>query len=481
MLKSLDRIREQAQAIGENKFIINPHIPSTVELKQVVLQMNKMVEPVQNNYARSIETIKEAKLLRFKDMVSGLYNKAYFVRMMQANLESQAAVSKGEVILLTIEGLPQLKEVEGYGVSEAFIKEAAGILKDKTQKIEGRVVTCIKETEFGLILPCILPENAMDMAESILKDLLKLIKKGTVLEDYLQVYASVASYTYEDNTSTIFSKLDYSMILAKNSQDNTPVHFKEKTDTLLGRGEWKTLIETAIDSNNIVFSCQPVLTLEEQTFYREIFIAMKDDHGIVKSAGFFMPMAMELGLARTIDQHVMTQVARLIGEKKQKPVEDAFGVNVSADFIQDRNSFIWARNFLSAQKSLSAHLAFEMSEAVLIRYPEISLDFAGLVRGMGFSFGIDNFTINDDSLAMLQQLTPDYIKVDYAYLYDYRDQAKFKITLTMLQSITESLNIKLIGTKIETSNQLDDLKAAGIQYFQGRQVAQIQPLERHDG
>ncbi|WDP85586.1 MAG: EAL domain-containing protein [Desulfobacter sp.] len=156
-------------------------------------------------------------------------------------------------------------------------------------------------------------------------------------------------------------------------------------------------------------------------------------------------------------------------------------MNVSADFIQDRNSFIWARNFLSAQKSLSAHLAFEMSEAVLIRYPEISLDFAGLVRGMGFSFGIDNFTINDDSLAMLQQLTPDYIKVDYAYLYDYRDQAKFKITLTMLQSITESLNIKLIGTKIETSNQLDDLKAAGIQYFQGRQVAQIQPLERHDG
>ncbi|MCG8684775.1 MAG: EAL domain-containing protein [Desulfobacterales bacterium] len=479
LLKSLDRIREQAEALGENKFIINPHIPTTVELKKVVIQMNKMVKTVQNNYTRSIETIKEARMLQFRDGVSGLFNKAYFVRQIQVFLTSEEAVSKGEVAIIDIEGLEELKDVEGYAVSEAFIKDTAELLNEQTRKLEDRVVTRLNETEFAFIFPGLSTDETMDIMNIIQESLQLRIESDEGLSDFLRVLVSVASYSYEDDVSGIFSKLDYSLTLARNSAESEPVHFREKKDTLLGRGEWKSLIEKAISGNKIIFSYQPVLSDQEALFHNEIFIAMKDDLDNVKSAGFFMPMAMELGLARKVDQHVMTRMVKYLESDKERKM--TFGINISADFIQDRNSFIWARQFLSAHKHMTSHLTFEMSEAVLVRYPEISLDYAGLLKGMGFRFGIDNFTISDDSLAMLQQLTPDYIKVDYAYLYDTRDRTKSKITLSMLQNITESLNINLIGTKIETSTQREDLNAEGILYFQGRQVAEIQPLEKYDG
>ncbi|WDP89257.1 MAG: EAL domain-containing protein [Desulfobacter sp.] len=479
LLRSLDLIRAQAEAIEENRFIINPHVPFTTEFKKVALQMNKMVGTVQNNYDRSLETIKEAKRLRFRDRVTGLYNKTYFVNRIEAYMSSQEAVSRGEAALVGLDGLVELKGTAGYEISEAFIKEAAEVIETTAAHIDGQVVTRLNHTELGLILPGIGGNEAMEIVVNALAGIWEKIGADTALSDHIRISAGLAAYHYEEGASRIFSKLDYAATQAKNSSRTRPFHFREERDCLMGRQEWKALIRNTLDLDRFVFLCQPVRTGEGPVFHKEIFIAITDELGALKRAGFFMPTATELGLAQEIDRHVIGRMAGLLEESAGDGT--VYSINISTDFIGKRSALIWARQFLSGHKHLADRLFFEISESALVRYPEICLDYAGLLRGMGFKLGIDNFTIGDESLAMLQQLTPAYIKSDAACLYDARDPSRSKIALGMLQTMAESLDIRLIGTRIETLDQLEDLKAAGIRYFQGDHVGGIQALEQDAG
>lgn len=117
-----------------------------------------------------------------------------------------------------------------------------------------------------------------------------------------------------------------------------------------------------------------------------------------------------------------------------------------------------------------------MHENTLIQSPEICLDLAGLFHGLGYQFGIDQFTLNDTALNLLEKLKPAYIKVERDYLEVFDDPGKTDMVLNAIFTITGSLDIKLIATKIESTAQRDALAARNITYFQGRGIAAIAPL-----
>ena len=57
---------------------------------------------------------------------------------------------------------------------------------------------------------------------------------------------------------------------------------------------------------------------------------------------------------------------------------------------------------------------FSVGEQLIINgidFPEICIDFIGLITGMGFKFGIDRFTMHDVSLNLLKRIKPHYIKI----------------------------------------------------------------------
>ncbi len=478
MLLSLDLIRAQAEAIEENRFVINSHTPFTSEFKKVVEQMNKMVTTVKNNYDRSLRTIKEAKRLRFCDPMTGLYNRTYFVTRIEAYMNTPEAFSRGEAALVAVDGLPEFKDTAGWEITEDFMKAVAASLKRAVDNFDGQVVARINQAEFGLILPGIDGKEAVKIIGTALEMIFKRIDADPQTAGRLGVFAGLAAYQYDEGASRVFSKLDYAVTQAKNNAHPHPWHFREERDYLLERQEWKTLIRNALDHREFVFLCQPVLGSDNSLYHKEVFIAIDDGGESLKRAGFFMATATQLNLAQQIDRHV---IERVTGEiENGTDVKTPFAINISTDFIGKRSSMVWVGQYLSDNRHLSDRLFFEISEAALVRFPEICLDFAGVLSNMGFKLGIDNFTLGDDSLSLLRQIIPAYIKSDANYLYDARDESQSKITLGMLQTIIESLDAKLIATKIETSYQLDALKSEGIGYFQGEYVGAIQGLEPYD-
>jgi diguanylate cyclase (GGDEF)-like protein len=469
IFRPLDAVKSQAEAIENNEFIINEKIPNTPEMKQVVSTMNAMVAKAQTIYNREVEALKNYQELLYKDPLTGLYNRKYFIQQLNSFLQSEDEHANGEVMIFSYENLEEaVMEVGHPAMNDFFKKSRDEILAEMT--IPDNVVAFLKQKEFAIILPSVDKEEAMDCIKRIDKKLVDLINADERIKDILKVFCGAARYSYDEELGSILSKVDYSLTVAKTRESGYIERYKDDGKTVMGKLEWKNVIEEALDNDRFTLTSQSVMSSGE-IFHQEIYVSMIDADGVEQRAGYFMPMVVSLSLANNLDRYVLEKTVEFLRDNK----ENTLAINITDMFLNDRASFSWFRQLLVSARDLSDRLTFEISDGAIKKQLDICLDFAGLVNGLGFSFGVDRFVMSDTSLENLQKLKPDYLKVDCDYLIN-TDDGTVANTLKSLQTITESLGIKLIATKIDNDELKEKLESNKIRYFQGRGVAQINPL-----
>ncbi len=472
LLRSLVLIRHQAEGISRNEFIINASIPETPELKKVVIAMNTMVEKVQTIYNRQLEYLKNYQELKFKDTRSGLHNRKFLVRQLAHFLDSDNDKAWGQVVLMGLVEMDTMNISPGHTFLNSFYNDLANVLKKESRAVADAVVAQLPRHEFACLLPGCTREKGLAIAKETVNRFQQLIARQPELSGSVCVSGGMASYDHGDDLSAVLSKTDYALSMAKSGPSGTVEAFTgEGSRAVPGKLAWKTMIQEALSQDRFVLMAQPVMAGTEE-LHKEVYINLIDPQGVQHKAGFFMPMVITLGLAVTLDQYVLERsVAYLSGHPGS-----VLAVNITTEFCRDRLSFLWFRQFLAAGKSLAKNIVFEIHENTLVQYSDICLDLAGLIQGMGYELGIDQFTISDIALDLLKDLKPHYIKVDQGYLLDSETPGGSDAGLNSLTTITDSLDIKLIAVKIENEAQRLALTAKNVNYFQGRDIVNITPL-----
>jgi diguanylate cyclase (GGDEF)-like protein len=472
ILSSLAAIKAQAKAVVNNEFIINNNIPKTPELKDVVTAINAMVSKTQTIYNREVETLSKYQELQFKDPITGLYNRNYFIKQFSNFTDSNDERGKGEILLLSFEGIEKINQTEGYqSVRELYMYVAEKFVK-YTKNIQYAFVSSLNANDFIVVLPGMNEEEAIEITKDIYSGIKSFISAKENLQDHADFAIGLVTYAEHDNISTVLTKADYALSAARNNPEPHFMHFEgDESSLVIGKLEWKKMIENALDEHRFMLTSQPVVS-DGGELHREIFVNMIDFQGEVQKAGFFMPMVIKLSLAKDVDRYVLKHATEFLENNPGVTL----AVNVSNEFLKNRESFTWFRKFLDNAVSVRKHLVFEIPDEAVGRNLEICLDFSGLLKGKGFTFGIDRFVMSESSLKYLHLLKPDYIKVERDYLLDIENTGDSGVALNAFLNITESLGIKLIATKIENEEQKEILKARHIKYFQGRGIADISPL-----
>ena len=470
LLGALEKIKHQAEEISNNEFIINKDIPKTPELRKVVLAMNVMVEKVKSIFERNLENLSRYQKLRYKDKITGLQNRSSFVKHLDLFIKEGGQNAQGQVVIL---GLTGMEEIESCGnrilVHKIFI-HLAKIFETETQTISNALVSRFPRREFAAILPGTDPESGLNLVEKVIKNFLS--DKDRDIPDTVKAYGGISSYDKNDEVGMILSRTDYALAKAKTDlSGDVSIYRDEPFQKALGKQEWKTLIEITFSNSHFFLTVQPVMS-DKDEFHREVFVNMVDQEGIQRKANLFMPMILTLGLASRLDRFILEKSAAYLQENPG----NILAVNITTEFCRDRMTGPWLRQFLMDQKSMANNLVFEIHENTLINFPEICIDFIGLITGMGFKFGIDRFTMHDVSLNLLKRIKPHYIKIERDYLEVFDDPKKVDMVLNSLFTIIESLSIKLIAVKIENETQRLELADKNIIYFQGHGIAGIIPL-----
>jgi EAL domain-containing protein (putative c-di-GMP-specific phosphodiesterase class I) len=122
-------------------------------------------------------------------------------------------------------------------------------------------------------------------------------------------------------------------------------------------------------------------------------------------------------------------------------------------------------------------VTFELTERHLLAHPQALLEKVAAIRGDGIAIAIDDVGAHPDSLAALDILDPDIVKLDMTMIQSsaQRDKAN---TLTGVLAHHERTGALIIAEGVETDEDLEQAMAMGAGLAQGFRFGRGHPLGR---
>jgi EAL domain-containing protein (putative c-di-GMP-specific phosphodiesterase class I) len=455
LLSSLKRVKEQAEAVSNNNFIINTKIPSTAEFKEVTLAMNKMVTKVKDIFAREADSARENHRLLYKDKLTGLGNRNFFELKLNEFISSEEADSKGTILTLYIEGIVEANRILGHDNVDSLIKELSQRLVRETQEQKQVVIARIDGTKISLIFPRMQKDDIEKIADDILAKAIMTIEASSAQDCECAVKLLQLNYTAQDTVPLLLDKIEKELsYVQKNSVSSVCSH--ENRDNID-----RKIVENRIKEHSIALALQDVYDLDGNIFHSEAYVRLYDEDKNLHTASDFIPLVHKMRLDTKLDQNVINYALK---EDALQEREIAF--NLSLRFIEEPEMLQWLKERLAGLPGKKV-LNFELSNRSLLGSLKEAFALAAMLRQSGHNFGIDRFSIEEESnLNYLQMLKPKYIKIDSIYLHDML-QGREGHSNPALQILIESLDITIIATNLEDQTIKEALQATGIKYFQG--------------
>lgn len=159
------------------------------------------------------------------------------------------------------------------------------------------------------------------------------------------------------------------------------------------------------------------------------------------------------------------------------PRESKLFLNVRPTTIHDPNFQEEALGRTLASCNLRpSDVVFEISEQETIENFEIFREVRDYYRKLGFKIALDDVGAGYASLESVLELSPDYIKVDRAFVAGIDDDPLRQELLRALQSVAEKIGARIIGEGLDTLEELETLGRLGISFGQGWLFGKPHPL-----
>ncbi|MCK6264343.1 EAL domain-containing protein [Vibrio sp. ZSDE26] len=457
-LRPLQLIVEKMEQVAKNQFGDPLPRPATRDLTYVVDGINSMSAQVEKAFKAQAQEAQQLRERAYIDPVSKLGNRAYYMNQLNAWLNEGA---NGGVVILEAGFIKELYDEKGYESGDGMVQQLAEHLKISIS-FPNLTIARISTEEFGFIFPNMDDSELKIMADSLL-NYVEDINSDPTGTSSLNMSLGVV-HTKESKSSTeILTLLDNALANAKSNPEIAYGYVSsENNQNIMGKQQWKALVEEAINNNLIQFRFQAANNSWGQTYHREVFSAIEKD-GERFSANQYLFALEQLNSSHIFDQFVITS---MIEKLDSKELTDAVAINISQSSISQPSFIRWIGQKLAKHTDVADKLHFEIPETCFNNAPHHTALFCNAVRSAGAEFGVDNYGRNFQSLDYINEFRPAYVKLDYLFTH-HLDDEKQKFTLTSISRTAHNLGIKTIASRVETQTQLDFLSEHFIEVFQG--------------
>lgn len=183
----------------------------------------------------------------------------------------------------------------------------------------------------------------------------------------------------------------------------------------------------------------------------------------------FIPVAEHSGLIVPIGQWVLRTACEELARWAQDPLlaHLTIAVNVSSrQFRQDD----FVRGVLQALEDTGAdasRLMLELTESLLVDNIDGVASRMSTLRSHGVSFALDDFGTGFSSLAYLQRLPLNELKIDQSFVRDIEVSGNDLAIASTIVALGNGLGLRVLAEGVETAPQRDALMRAGCDHFQG--------------
>lgn len=452
-LRPLDRLENLALRIGEGKFEPLAELPRIRELHHIGSAFNRMSEAVRRMLNAKMETIEKLQRDLHHDRQTGLFNRAYFL----ASLDAALAISGTQhaIAILQLTGLAECNRRFGRDTGDLVVKFLADVVEAVAEKTHGSAAR-IDGAQFAVLLEHADADCLNDLTHHLAQStVMALLETGIASSCTVHIGAALSS---GDSSTALLARADAAL---RDAQMGSSGSFRiAEADPTPGGSGRLALLRQALDNGQVELERQPLMCRNASApEHYEVFARIVTENGLRLSAGALGHIAEETDLAPMLDKLV---VARLQEAMAEKP-EAAWSVNLSVATIMQPG---FAQSFRHKVPARS-NLAIEVPLNRLILAPQAAESVSELRRD-GFRFVLDRFMPYPGALAWLNELMPDWVKVEGALCRRIFDDAGNQALLKALCQYARELGIRVAATGVEREDEADLLFGLGFDAVQGR-------------
>jgi diguanylate cyclase (GGDEF)-like protein len=180
LLRPLQRIQRQADAICKRSYTVQKKLPRTLELRSMVVAMNRLSAKVNEIFNEQSALTEDLREQVYMDPVTGIGNRRYFDRIATALVETQEMVSHGALLILELQDFKRINETAGYAAGDALLKRTGELVQAQLESMENCYAARISGASFGIIAAGLPQDSADAFAASLCQDLFQLRAEGLV-------------------------------------------------------------------------------------------------------------------------------------------------------------------------------------------------------------------------------------------------------------------------------------------------------------
>ncbi len=415
----------------------------------------------------------EILTLKYKDPVTGLFNRYGFLIEIQNIINNFKIGEKGVLLILDIYNFSHINNIYSEKIGDEILKEIANFLikisKDSIiARIGGDEFAIFKKIEY---------KNIIEYVHS----LVEIFKISKFSSHEIVIGINIGASVYPDDTEDInqlITNATTSLNIAKTKGENQYEFFNKKIENyIVKKKEEKDLIIYALENELFEIFFQPYFYIHNLTLagFEALLRINHPERGII-TPYYFIDTLEESEFLFEVEKLIIKTIGETLlrWEKRffnYKPIS----INLTSRSFKNQEVIEFLIYWLKKLKK--PFLNIELTERLFIDNFEYTVNIINKLKKFGVSISLDDFGTGYSSISYLTEIPIDIIKIDITFIRKMLEDIKTKEIVEVIVILAKKLGFKTIAEGVETTEQLDYLKEIQCDIAQGYLLGKPCPIK----
>ena len=418
----------------------------------------------------------------YYDMLTGLYNRNYFVQLLGKFLrKAEKEEKKVGVMFVDIDDFHRINDGLGIVVGDEVVQQYGQYLSS----FGGKDVI-VSHFNSDIYCLAIYDSHGTEEVEQIYRAMGKRLEKPFILSGGQEIFITagigVASYPEAaKNALELINCAEIVMLKGKARGKGSIQYF----DTAILKDflqdiDIENKLKDAVFHQNFTIAFQPQYQANNKKLRGvEALIRWKDKEGNMISPSVFIPIAEKNGTIISIGSWVMEESVRIFsGWKKKYQASLILALNISAIQYKRRDFVDSLMQVLEKYEVSPSEVELEITESILIDDLEEVKNKLLALKEYGFKISLDDFGTGYSSLSYLKGLPIDTLKIDKSFIDTVISDNNTKIITESIIYMVKRLGYETVAEGVETKEQFEYLKSIECDSIQGYFLGRPMPPDQ---